>query len=270
MKKPPNTFKQSATYQKVRHIYHWIINQINILPQLFTIPKPEKVSWLDFVYILSHVNRYQPLVFADGSVISRMQNQTILDSRQRLELIQLPQDLTGKTVLDIGCAEGFFVVQSALRNAKHATGCDMLASRLKMGQIVAQSWMLQDTTTFSQTLLYDIPKECATDIVMCFAMAHHLHGGDHDTWHIISDRVKRSSAFANMLRAVTAVAALTKEITYWEYAFEYENEKPTDVDHAILGQIWVEQGIYEKVDFIGLSQSLPHKDRALYKAYKHA
>lgn len=269
MKKSQNTIKQNAIYQKVRLIYHWIKDQINIFPQLVTVSKPEDVSWFDFIYILSHAKRYQPLVFADGTVISRMQNKTILDSRKRLDLLQLPQSLAGKTILDIGCAEGFFVVQSALRDAKHATGCDMLASRLKMGKIVAQSWKLQDKTTFSQTLLYDIPQEWAADIVMCFAMAHHLHGGNHDTWRIISDTSGQLDAYTNMLRAVAAVSALTNDVTYWEYAFEYTNKKPKDVDHAILGQIWVEQGLYEKVEFIGLSQSLPLKDRALYIAYKH-
>ena len=71
-----------------------------------------------------------------------------------------------------------------------------------------------------------------------------------------------------MLRAVSAVAALTKEVTYWEYAFEFEDQKPKDVDHAVLGRLWVERGLYEKVDFLGLSQTLPAKDRALYRAHR--
>ena len=71
-----------------------------------------------------------------------------------------------------------------------------------------------------------------------------------------------------MLRAVSAVSALSKEKTYWEVCYEYSGKKPDNIDFTKLGRMWEEKGIYRKVEFKGLSQSSKIKDRAIYHAYK--
>ena len=111
---------------------------------------------------------------------------------ERPSVIARLPDLQSKNVLDIGCAEGFFVIQAALRGAERAIGCDITESRLRIARIVAKAWQLQDRVRFSATSLYDIPPKWASDIVLCFAVVHHLHGspgdpGFHDTWQMISN-----------------------------------------------------------------------------------
>ena len=56
----------------------------------------------------------------------RHQNEvaSVSDSVRKLERLNLPTDLTGKRVLDIGCNEGFFCWEAASRGAAEAIGID--------------------------------------------------------------------------------------------------------------------------------------------------
>lgn len=242
--------------------------RLKSLWNLLTKKKPNILSRRDYLSIILVPIRYQPLLLPDGTVIEKQCCDAILDSREKLASLELPEDLSGKTFLDIGCAEGFFVIQAARRGAVFARGCDFTAERIKIAKILAKAWNLEDKVEFSTVGLYDIPPEHAADIVTCLSVCHHLHGGNHDTWQIISNPEKYAKAFDCMLQAISAVAALTNEITYWEYCFEYSGDKPLAVDFAKLGRIWEERAIYQRVEFKGLSQSSGTKDRAIYHAYK--
>jgi 2-polyprenyl-3-methyl-5-hydroxy-6-metoxy-1,4-benzoquinol methylase len=264
---------QARPYRWLRSIYVKLLRMSGTFLGILRTKKPAAIKWRDFVTILLTPIRYQPLLFPPDEVIPPRRDASILDSRAKLAAIGLPDDLSGKTVLDIGCAEGFFVVQAALRGAERAMGCDLVPSRLRLARISADSWQLGDRVTFSAADLYSIPPEWASDIVMCFAVAHHLHASPgepsfHDTWQMIVSPDTHAEQVENMMRAVAAVASLTKEATYWEYCFEYQHHKPPHVDHAALGRWWVRKGLYKRVDFLGLSQALPLKDRALYCAYR--
>jgi 2-polyprenyl-3-methyl-5-hydroxy-6-metoxy-1,4-benzoquinol methylase len=243
-------------------------SKLDFISDILTNKKPRKLSWKDYLYIQTTQIRYQPLVFPSGAVIPKKCSPLISDSREKYASLEMPGDFSGETFLDIGCAEGFFVIQAAAKGAVFARGCDMSASRIKIAKIVAKSWKLQDKVSFSVVKLYDIPRDYAADIVVCLAVCHHLHGGNHDTWQIISEPRKHAAAFANMLKAVSAVADLTKKKTYWEYSYEYSGEKPKNIDYARLGHIWEEKGLYRKVTFKGLSYCSDTKDRAIYHAYK--
>jgi tRNA (mo5U34)-methyltransferase len=43
---------------------------------------------------------------------------------QKLSMLEIPADLTGKSVLDIGCSEGFFAREVERRGASHIVGID--------------------------------------------------------------------------------------------------------------------------------------------------
>jgi 2-polyprenyl-3-methyl-5-hydroxy-6-metoxy-1,4-benzoquinol methylase len=266
--------KINELFQKIRKIIilnPWIHKKLRSCKKiwkLFINRKPSKLSWRDYWFILSVPIRYQPLVFPDGSIIIKKSSDTIPSSYTKLKALEFPNDFTGKTFLDIGCAEGFFVIMAAARNAIIARGCDIENERIKIARIVAKAWDFQDKVEFSVLKLYDILPDFASDIVTCLAVSHHLHGGNHDTWQIISNPKKYEKAFNNMLHVVSAVATLTKEKTYWEYSYEYNGEKPNQIDYKKLGRIWEENGLYRKVIFKGLSQCTNYKDRAIYHAYK--
>ena len=46
------------------------------------------------------------------------------DSQAKLETLKLPQDLTGKSFLDLGCNEGFFCLEAKRRGANRVVGLD--------------------------------------------------------------------------------------------------------------------------------------------------
>lgn len=69
------------------------------------------------------------------------------DSSAKLACLNLPEDLTGKTLLDIGCNEGFFVQEALRRGAKKAVGIDIshdLITKAKLrtpnGRFEVMSW----------------------------------------------------------------------------------------------------------------------------------
>lgn len=69
------------------------------------------------------------------------------DSPGKLRALQLPTDLTGKRVLDIGCNEGFFAMAAKDRGAAHVAGIDSDRSAIERAQgrrhdieFLNQSW----------------------------------------------------------------------------------------------------------------------------------
>jgi hypothetical protein len=248
-------------------IHHWK-RQLLSLITILTKRKPYALSWSDYIAIRLLPIRYQPLVFPDGVVIENKASGSVMDSRDKLRTLGIPEDLTDKSFMDIGCAEGFFVREAAQRNARIARGSDINAARIKLAQRVTNTWPFKDRVKYQVAPLYEITTDWTSDIVTCLAVCHHLHGGNHDTWQIISDPEPHQYAFQNLLKAVQAVADLTNEMTIWEYCYEYSSEKPVDVDFHRLGEIWVNQGIYSTVEFKGIAQEIPGKDRVIYHARK--
>jgi len=246
----------------------WRMAQIRMLIKN---KKPGGLSWRGHLRILSAPIRYQPLLFPDGSVIEKKCDAAIIDSREKLPHLGMPDDLNGKTLLDVGCAEGFFVRESIRRGASFARGCDINGDRLQIARDVAKAWGFQHCTEFRLCELTEVPNEWASDIVTCLAVGHHLHGGNRNIWHIISDTANDPPAFENMLAAVGKIANLSKHMTIWEYSYEYwgpHGPKPDNVDYTLLCRIWQEHGIYNRVEFKGLSQETDTKDRAVYHAFK--
>jgi SAM-dependent methyltransferase len=73
----------------------------------------------------------------------------MVDSQRRLERLQIPADLRGKSVLDIGCNEGFFCNVAATRGARRVVGLEISESALRTArelygsagiEFIRQSW----------------------------------------------------------------------------------------------------------------------------------
>jgi SAM-dependent methyltransferase len=74
---------------------------------------------------------------------------SISDTKRKLSRLQLPQNLDGKRVLDIGCNEGYFCGLAAERGAVETIGIDFVAANIKVAkkrysrdgvQFLLQSW----------------------------------------------------------------------------------------------------------------------------------
>jgi tRNA (mo5U34)-methyltransferase len=85
----------------------------------------------------------------------------------------IPADLTGKSVLDIGCNAGFYSVQMKLRGASRVLGIDFDSDYLAQARFVAQVSDLD--IEFRQLSVYDIASlRERFDIVLFLGVLYHL------------------------------------------------------------------------------------------------
>lgn len=119
----------------------------------------------------------------------------------------LPNDLSGKSVLDIGCNAGFFSVQSKKRNADYVMGIDLSDGFLKQAEFVREVLGLE--IDYEKMSLYELPKLGGQfDIVFCLGVIYHC---------------------ADLFQAARCVESLTKEVAIVEsqvVTYESVADKP--------------------------------------------
>lgn len=87
---------------------------------------------------------------------------------------RIPEDLTGKTVLDIGCNAGFYSMELASRGAQ-VTAIDMDPRYLKQAEWVAGQFGLGDRVTVREQQVYDLAAEREPyDLVWFMGVFYHL------------------------------------------------------------------------------------------------
>ena len=100
-----------------------------------------------------------------------------VDHRDRVEAFRLPSDLTGKTVLDVGCLNGFWSFEAEKRKAQHVLAIDNWGGELyrEKGFRTAHA-LLGSRVEFQWVDLFDLTpeKHGRFDLVMCFGVLYHL------------------------------------------------------------------------------------------------
>jgi SAM-dependent methyltransferase len=114
---------------------------------------------------------YQSIPLGDGLVTP---GETGDATERKLEMMKLPADLAGKTVLDIGCNEGFFSFECERRGASRVLAVDKGKDAAAKFALVKQ--ILGAQVEFSDVNLFDIEpaKLGRFDIVFFLAVLHHL------------------------------------------------------------------------------------------------
>lgn len=85
----------------------------------------------------------------------------------------LPQDLTGMTVLDIGCNGGFYSIEMKRRGANRVLGIDHDQQYLDQARFAAE--ILELDISFEQMSVYDVPKlKERFDLVLFMGVFYHL------------------------------------------------------------------------------------------------
>lgn len=92
----------------------------------------------------------------------------------KLPFYGLPKDLTGKRVLDIGCAEGFFSFEAEARGAREVIAIDSFPDSVRRFNIVREA--RQSNAAAFLMNVYDLePDRLGTfDLVMFFGVFYHL------------------------------------------------------------------------------------------------
>jgi len=93
---------------------------------------------------------------------------------EKLPYYGLPEDLTGKRVLDIGCAEGFFSFEAEKRGAREVIGIDSFPDSIRRFNITKAA--RQSNASAFLMNVYDLePKRLGTfDVVLFYGVFYHL------------------------------------------------------------------------------------------------
>jgi len=84
----------------------------------------------------------------------------------------LPNDLSGQSVLDIGCNAGFFSVQAKKRNADSVLGIDLSDGFLKQAEFVKDVLNLE--IEYKKMSVFQLPElNRKFDIVLCLGVIYH-------------------------------------------------------------------------------------------------
>lgn len=85
----------------------------------------------------------------------------------------IPEDLEGKTVLDVGCNAGFYSLEMKRRNAARVVGIDSDPHYLRQAEFAAKQSGLD--VEFRQMTVYDVAKLNETfDLVIFMGVLYHL------------------------------------------------------------------------------------------------
>lgn len=126
----------------------------------------------------------------------------------------LPDDLSGRTVLDIGCNAGFYSLEMKRRGAARVLGLDFDDAYLSQARFAAEVEGLD--VSFERLSVYDVARLGERfDIVLFMGVLYHLRHPllalDLIREHVAGDLL----VFQSMLRGSAEVAAPPEDAPFW-------------------------------------------------------
>src|SRR5438874_7718060 len=127
-------------------------------------------------------------------------------SIRKWEAMRMPSDLTGKSVLDIGCSEGFFCRQVAKRGARRVVGIDTGLGRLMCASFMALEERIR--ISYRMDVFPTLRLDDKYDYVLCLSVLHHSLS-TKDVWKVLTlDEFARDRLLLReqlrLLRSLTA------------------------------------------------------------------
>lgn len=103
----------------------------------------------------------------------------------------IPIDLSGKTVLDVGCNAGFYSFRCRERNAKYVLGVDARLWHVRQARFAAMG-LQQDSIDFRRSSVYELSPTTTGkfDIVLALGLIYHLkhiYQAVDNLYHITND-----------------------------------------------------------------------------------
>ena len=149
-----------------------------------------------------------------------------------------PEDLSGKTVLDVGCRVGYFCFEAARRGAARVVGLDWNARAIARGRELAECLGLEVEFRLADADR-ELPDE-SFDYVLCLNLLHHLR---------------------DPLAALERMGAITRDRLALEVAGFGWN------DRANLGMPWPLALLLSRLPVIYAAPTGVHKHRAVERFY---
>ncbi|MDF3056858.1 MAG: SAM-dependent methyltransferase [Rariglobus sp.] len=148
----------------------------------------------------------------------------------------LPEDLSGWTVLDIGCNAGFYSLELAKRGAL-VTGLDVDPHFLRQAAWAALQFKLEDRITLRQGQIYDLAHwQERFDLVLFMGVFYHLR---HPllALDIVAEKVGRLLVFQTLTMPGDAVATVPADLEIDERAAFLQPGWPrmAFIEHSLAG-----------------------------------
>ncbi len=127
----------------------------------------------------------------------------------------IPEDLTGMSVLDIGCNGGFYSIEMKRRGAEYVLGIDHDEDYLKQARYAAQ--VLDLDISFKRMSVYEVPKlgqkfELVLFMGVFYHLRHPLLALDMLRRYVTKDRL----IFQSMLRGSRSIPMIAEDYAFWE------------------------------------------------------
>jgi tRNA (mo5U34)-methyltransferase len=139
----------------------------------------------------------------------------------------LPADLSGKSVLDIGCNAGFYSIEMKRRGARRVLGIDSDERYLAQARLAAQVLGLDDDVEFARLDVYDVGTlDEKFDLVIFMGVLYHLR---HPllALDLIREHVARDMLlFQSMQRGSKFVLDLDDDYEFEETGIFFESSFP--------------------------------------------
>jgi len=140
-----------------------------------------------------------------GGIETRPQWHVRRRFRRRLQFLQIPQDLTGKSVLDIGAWDGFFSFECERRGAKRVLAIDTYSwdTYGKDGFLLAHE-TLKSKVEHQRCAAEDIDAALGSfDLVLCLGVFYHLRSPIQ-----VLDRIRKVTTGSLILETHALVPAV--------------------------------------------------------------
>jgi SAM-dependent methyltransferase len=127
-------------------------------------------------------------------------------SDKKLDSMKLPARMSGKSVLDLGCAEGFFARECAKRGAAPVVGVDSSLGRLLYGTSMAQQGGLH--VRFRMDVFPSTGITGTYDYVLCLSLLHHSLS-QKNVWKVLTfpEFAQDAAALRSQLKLLRSLTA---------------------------------------------------------------
>ncbi len=139
-------------------------------------------------------------------------------------------DCTGKTILDLGCWGGYYIIQAAIDGAKSCVGVEINNQAFRIGLKAIESLRLQNVSILNDSF-FDFDRSTTFDIVLCLSVLHHFK---EEQLNLFLDMID-NWCLERMIFIVTPPKDTSKNI---DIEINYRNKKKIRLMPGYFSEYW--------------------------------